>query len=729
MAELVSKLQFQQALQNATKPGERPEDRSANGEVVTRYVGQLETAAADTAQQVEELGAQVLKLREEAEGAVPKTALERVEKEAAEVQLRLETEMSQLREQLAAAESEENPRVVALKEQLEQLGKARQEAVGSLEEMSHEATVPKATFEEAQSRLGELELEMAELAAQLKLAQSEDNPRVVALKEQLEQLGKAHEQATLKQQQVVERLEADVERLTRAAEDHPRQIKEITRRAEGEALKVEALQVEMRRYQEVAVEVSRLPHDQAATKLEEARLAHGAIEGDTPQDEADKAFLAHKIALLETKQAEHEAIQKSLEAAHQAGAEEALRRPELALERQSDIFRAQREQMAMDADILATPVVRIVERHEEIRAAHEKLVAARAEIVDAESQGVEVQLQALELDRQVAQLENQLQMLETLQKTLKGFEELGRGKAGLGLTELHKVTSESLRVETETLERLSADVSEARDEGAIAVQAEKVRGLEAQVEQLRVAVESYQEHAATQVAIDAQFLQRLVGIAPATVPAVEKLAFIWHAVQAIVHMQQILTSGFGPDATHHLEIQSLLEQIDVWNRQYFKALNDSVDAVHGPGVVDSLYPHLRYELPNILQTIVGYMKMAAEDIEGEIVARRATMEQLDIAHGQLDAVHDHTRDERAIEANRAEFAIENIYLNTLLAIQGVHQPLRDAHAAEKTDLEWQKTVLGTMQRLIVGFFSMLFSIPGMMIGGLQTVGHPLVGKK
>lgn len=721
MAELVSKPQFQQALQNAIKPGKKPEDRSANGAIVTRYVGQLEANAEQTVKQIEELRGQVLKLEGEAAESVPKTELERVEKEAAETRQRLETEMAELREQLATAQSEENPRVVELKGQLEQLEKARQEAVGSLEEMSHEATVPQARFDEVQRRVEELGLEIEELTAQLKLAQSEENPRVVELKEQIAQLGTAHEQATLKQQQVVEQLQAEVRELTRAAENHPREIEEITRRADGEALKVEALQVEMRRYQEVALEVARTPHGKVAALLEETGRQHAEIVGDSTQEQADKAFLTHKIHLLEAKQAEYEA-------AHRTGAEEALRSPELALKRQSEIFRAQREQMAMDADILTTPEAAIAKRHEEIRVAHEKLAAARVELGDVESQGVDVQLRALDLDRQVAQLASQLQMLETLQKTLQEFVEVGRGQAGLGLTELHRVTSESLRVETERLAGLRSEEAEARDEGAIAVQAEKVRGLEAQVEQLRVAVESYQEHAATQVAIDAQFLQRLVSIAPATVPAEEKLTFILHAVQAIVQMQQILTPGFGPDATHHLKIQSLLEQIDIWNGQYLDITDSSVAALR-EGVRDELTRSLRYKLPNVLQTIVVYTQMPAANIGDEIMARRAAIFQLDAEFGLLDAVDDHTRDERAIRDNRVLFAIESIYLNTLLAIQGVHQPLLDAHAVEKTDLEWQKTVLGTMQRLIVGFFSMLFSIPGMMIGGLQTMGHPIVSKK
>lgn len=382
--------------------------------------------------------------------------------------------------------------------------------------------------------------------------------------------------------------------------------------------------------------------------------------------------------------------------------------------------------MKMDAQILNTPVGEIPARLEEIGRQHNQAARERAEMGDVSSEGPERKLEALRLEQAIAKYDNQLRMLTELQKTLQGFEAIGRGQAGLSLTELHRVTTEALVAAREEHRRLSEFV-DGRDEGAIAVQAEKVRGLEAQVEQLRVAVESYQEHAATRVAADAKFLEQLITLVPREVPGEQVMAYLFHAVQAIVHMQQTLTPGFGAEATHHLKIQSLLEQINIWNGQYLDTTDSSVAALR-EGVRDGLTRSLRYELPNVIRTIVGYTKMAAEDIEGEIEARRATMEQLNPAHGQLDAVHDDTRNEDAITDNRVLFTIENIYLNTLLAIQGVHQPLRDAHAAEKTDLEWQKSVLGTMQRLIVGFFSMLFSIPGMMIGGLQTMGHPLVGK-
>lgn len=625
---------YQQAIGQVAEKGLSPEVRAPHRETIESYVGQLEANAEQTVKQIEELRGQVLKLEGEAAESVPKAALERVEEEAAGTKLRLETEMAQLREQLATAESEENPRVVALKEKLEQLGKARQEAVGSLEEMSHEATVPKATFEEAQRRVEALELEMAELAARLEKASGEENPRVVALKEQIAQLGTAHEQATLKQQQVIEQLEADVERLTLAAKEHPREIEEITRRAEGEAEKAAALQVEMRRYQEVALEVAQTPHGKVAALLEETGRQHAEIVGDSTQEQADKAFLTHKIHLLEAKQAEHEAIQKNLEAAHRTGAEEALRSPD---------------------------------------------VAVVGEIIKA-------------------------------------------------LTELHRTTEEALadaREEHRVLDQVAE--LEHRNEPGIELALNKVRSLESQVASLRASIETYQTSGANQILPDVQLLQNLISLVPESSRG-EVVPYLMHAVAAVAAIQQTLTREFGAEGVHHSRIEGLLQQIYTWNGEYLDITDSSVAALRG-GARDVLSRSLRCELPTILQAIVGYMQMPAANIEGEIVAKRATIDQLNLAHGQLDAVHDDTRNEDEIGANRVEFTIESIYLNTLLAIQGVHQPLRDAHAAEKTDLEWQKTVLGTMQRLIVGFFSMISSIPGMMIGGLQTMGHPLVGKK
>lgn len=199
MAELVSKLQFQQALQEAVKPGMKPKERAPYAETIRKYVGQLETAAEETAGEIERLGAQVLDL-----GQRPtKDELERVSGEL----------------------------------------KLAQETV-----RAHEDALQK-------------------LRAELEKASGEENSLVVELKEQIAQLESSHEQATLEQKQVIERLEADVQRLTHAAEDHPRQIDEITRRAEGEAQKTAALQLEMRRYQEAALEVARTSHGEVQLYL------------------------------------------------------------------------------------------------------------------------------------------------------------------------------------------------------------------------------------------------------------------------------------------------------------------------------------------------------------------------------------------------------------------------------------------------------------------------------
>lgn len=169
----------------------------------------------------------------------------------------------------------------------------------SLEEAAKE-TVPKTELETAQKRVLELEEQIASLREELPKASGDENPLVIQLKNQVASLEEARDQAVAKS----EELEAEVNRLSKAAEEYPGQIEDITKRADGEAEKVEALQRQTQRYQEVALEVAKFPHGQAETQLQKATKELEAINANTPQDEANKAILTHKIALLGAKQEE-----------------------------------------------------------------------------------------------------------------------------------------------------------------------------------------------------------------------------------------------------------------------------------------------------------------------------------------------------------------------------------------------------------------------------------------
>ena len=56
----------------------------------------------------------------------------------------------------------------------------------------------------------------------------------------------------------------------------------------------------------------------------------------------------------------------------------------------------------------------------------------------------------------------------------------------------------------------------------------------------------------------------------------------------------------------------------------------------------------------------------------------------------------------------------------------MHQSIKEPYAKEIADLKWQASVLGTMQRLIVGLFQILSSVSGVLIGGMQRAGSILV---
>ncbi len=530
--------------------------------------------------------------------------------------------------QLDAPNPEQAERIEKISAEIQALREAAEQSVpkADLEKVTAQLSRVQKEAEETSVRQRE---EMERLAEDLRVAQSDENPRVVELKKQVAELERTQEETGLRHQEAIRSLEEQVVELQRVIkEDHPREIEEITRRADGEAENVRLLQLQMKGNQAAAMEVARLPHDQAAAKLEEAQLAHDAIEEDTPENNVQKAVLTYKMDLLEAKQAEHLAIQEAFVAERRAGAEEALGSPD---------------------------------------------VAVVGEIIKA-------------------------------------------------LNELYRTTEEALVAACEE-HRVLDQVADAelRNEPVMELALNKVRSLESQVASLRTSIETYQKSGANQILPDVRLLQELISLVPEASRG-EVVPYLMHAVQAIVHMQQRLAPEFGAESVHHSRIEGLLQQIYTWNGEYLDITDSSVAALRG-GARDVLSRSLRYELPTILQAIVGYMQMAAANIGGEITTKRYRIEELKIEHTELNRAVD--KDERAIRANRAQFAIQNIYLNTLYAIQVVHQPLHQAHV----ELEWQKTVLGTMQRLIVGFFSMISSIPGMMIGGLQTMGHPLVGKK
>ncbi|MCP5504943.1 MAG: hypothetical protein H7A41_07310 [Chlamydiales bacterium] len=640
MAELVSKHQFQQALQNAIKAGERPEDRAVNGGVVEKYVGQLEAQALETATQIEQLRAQVLDLQKAAEGTVPREDLERVTGELERVRKQAEETGHRQHEELVALKAEleearkEDPRIAGLARQVQDLTEERDGAVRLAEELRAKQalgeTVPKAELEDAQRTIAQLEERIEPLTDRLRVAESEENPRVLELKEQIAEFERAREETTVKHQAAIRDLEADVERLTLAAKDQERQIKEITRARDEQAETIRILQLEMRGYQEAATEVARTPHDQAEAQSTEARRQHGEIvEEDSPEAQVNKAVLAYKIGLLEAKQAEHLAIQERLLQAHQAGAEEALRSPD---------------------------------------------VAVVGEIIKA-------------------------------------------------LTELHRTTEEAFvaaREEHRVLDQVAEP--EFRNEPGIELALNKVRSLESQVASLTTSIETYQKSGANQILPDVRLLQELISLVPGPSKG-EARAYVMNAVKAIKAMQETLSPRYDAGRVAHTGIEKLLKDVYRWRGEYMQLIR---------GVIDSTGAYVGVDFHEAKVKLAGFMKqlvrkhaemdrllnLPQDQVQAELAQARLDHQQAVGIHGPLDAVVDGGRDEDAIAVALNDVQFHALRVHVLETIQTQHhQPL-----------ELKMGVLGTMQRLIVGFFSMLFSIPGVLIGGLQTMGHPIVGK-
>ena len=731
--DAVTKHMYQQAIGQVAEKGLAPELRAPHRETIERYVGQLEAGAEETAKQIEQLRAQVLDLQQAADGTVPRGELERVagdlqrvQKEAEETGRAQEQALEKLRAELEEARKED-PRIADLARQVQELTIARDAAVRLAEELRAKQalgeTVPKATYEEAQRTIRELEERIEPLTERLRVVESEENPRVLELKEQIAEFERVREETALKHQEAIRDLEANIERLTLAAKDHAREVEDLTQARDQQAETIRSLQTQMRRYQEAATEVARTSHDQVEAQLTEARRQHGEIVEDTPEAQVNKEVLAYKISLLEAKHKEHLAIQERLLEAHQAGADEVSRSPEYALRNQMQLFDELQRQMEVDAEVLRIPAEQIPQRLEEIRALREKADQERKRMGDVRSEGPEVQLEALRLDQAIAKFDNQLRMLESLQETLEGFIGIGRATAGVSIEELHRVATQDFEVAQREYEELDVIKDGGRDESAIALKGEKVRVLGAQVESLRAAVESYQAHAATQVLADARFLQQLIAVVPGPSQG-EAHAYLMNAVKAIKAMQETLAPRYQADRVAHTGIEQLLKDIYRWRGEYMRLIEEVIASTGAYGGVD--FHDAKVKLAGFVEQLVRkhaemdrLLNLPQDQVQAELAQARLDHQGAVELHGQRDAIVDRGRDEVAIAAALVEVQFHQLRVRVLETIQAQHhQPL-----------ELKMGVLGTMQRMIVGLLRTVFiSIPGTLLDGLQTMGSVLVSK-
>ena len=660
MEQVIGKDQFQQALGllSARASKLNGESKVSNGDTIGRFVAQLEDQLKlpnpEQVKVIEELRAQVLELQEASKAPNPQLEEAQIEiarliEVAEETGLAHEKIVLDLRAQLEKA-LEEDPRIAELTEQLE---KALQE-----------------------------------------------NLRIAQLTEQIKELETARERTALEHQQAIELLEGQVQKLTLAAENHPREIEELTERADGEARKVELLQQSVKVYQDVAIEVARLPHNQAATQLEVVQKQLEAVVGETAEAKTQRALLNFKIGLLQAKQEEHEAIQKKLQEAHRSGSQEVLNSPEVLLEKQVEFFRKLQETMEENFNLLKTPVQNIPQKIDEVTELHRGAVEERQKLGNVEDQGPEKQLQALRLDQTVTFYDNQLRMLTALQEGFEAFGKVNQGLAGATLMDLHQQVTETLGQERLALQQLE-EANE--DQPAIALQAEKVRGLEQQAESLQGAIKQYQEHSAMQVIHDAQFLHTLIALVPQQSRG-EVTEYLRNAVRAIAAMQETLI-GYGPEQVAHTGIQKLLNNICRWRGEYMGIIREVINSTGHFGGID--FHEAKVQLAGFVEQLV---RKQAELQRLIALSQAQIADELEQARADLQLARD--------QHNQANEGFHGLRVQILETIQTQHH----------LPLEKKMGVIGTMQRLFFGFFNMIFSISGVLLGGLQTVGSPLVSR-
>lgn len=596
---------------------------------------------------------------------------------------------------------------------------AQAEEISRLREavLKHEAEkaelVPKGALEEAQAEAERVAKEAADAAQsfeqqiaalQEQIAQAkpsvesgEPDPRIAQLTEQVAALESARDEAALKHGEALQELRLEVERL---GAEPTRLSREMEAAQLESAQKVDAAQRAMQAHQEVANRVADLPHAAVADRLVQvqAELEKATGQADTA---LLQALLGFEISLLTKKQAEHEAIQKQLEEASHAGARAALESPEARLEQQTRILAGLQKQMP-GRDLLQTPHDQIQGKLEALEEQRQQVTKRRQSLGEVSEQGADKKLEALLLDQAIVNFASQIGILRAMEAVYQQSNEVSRGVAKEGLTAKLEELTAALARETETHRALAEhEPAHERDQDAIAQQAAVVVSLEEQSALLSGLVKQYDEHAASEVVSNSQFLQRLIALVPAHSKG-EIGPYLVNAVKAIADLQAFLDAEkvYKPKQKHHTGIGQLVQDFYRWRSEYMGIIRQVINSTGQFGGAD--FHAVKGQLAGFVEQLVRkqnemerLLALPQEEVGAELVQARA---------------------DRRAAVNPVDQEFHDLRITVLETIQAQHhQPL-----------EAKMGIIGTVQRLVVGFFSLLFSIPGFLLGGLQTAGSVLV---
>lgn len=230
-----------------------------------------------------------------------------------------------------------------------------------------------------------------------------------------------------------------------------------------------------------------------------------------------------------------------------------------------------------------------------------------------------------------------------------------------------------------------------------------------------------------------QFLQELLALVPEHSQG-ESYPYLQNAVKAIANMQQALAGSYQ-SRLGHAEIGKLLQGIHGCHQVCLRLLNNIVAACQA-----NLGNDENEKRANIARYVEQLERKKAEmerlinlpqgEVQGELDQARADSQRAIDQHQRLgDAVTGREKDKDAIAKAFYEVQFHELRVQVLEAIQAQHhQPLIDAHVAEVTSLELKNRLRVALQGITGGLLRTLVSIPSTLIGGLQTMGSPVVRK-
>lgn len=748
--------QCQEHIESMIAPGKNPEARQAASVPLIEILGGADEALQRQAQRIDELSRRVDELTRKASEPSPEllAAQRDLEQLRESSRVAIESKDEQIRELTARLEAlpkgvdESADSIPALKEKIRELTEGRAQLVHDHEvairdlQAKVEAAGPAVQRAEgAERELAELkrtseanEKRLTEELERLK-AQLRDAPEKVdtsGLERRIEELTQNLERVATENAEEIRTREEELAALRPHVEDLTQRLKEAEEGLRGEATKTAAVETKLK----ISMSVNAMPLEKVLERLVE--LAEP--EADTPEAFEKGLLLQRRDSML----AVRDAITRELEEA------DAKRRAEVEGRRTIEDahlrFDASLRQMDQDTALLQTPIENI---GKEIVAAREALAAAEDTLGKIASKAIEDAdgMIGLKATRAKAHADKKIAMLTVLGR----FHETSKAMLLDGLGREIDALGKTLEQEERRLRELENPVGEdaVKDDSAIAEQTKKIELMRAKLEGLLALQKDQGESIVTDVLAKAAHIDALISLLPGDLPAQQRQAYIQKAVEAIVAIQVPLKAFYRDERASHNGIGKLLQDVWRWKEEHRERLDAAVreSGVEGKDIhekraaLEARVKTLKTwadESDRIFREFRGVGREGADDavriwrdeqveclrlltttpfdqLERVLGEQRGLLSQAEVRLEALpkDGEPGYDLAKTRTEERTIAFMQERVRLFELLTTTFV---------AKRGEFEWEKGVLGTMQRMIFALWAMIWSVPRGLYSGVKNAG-------